>query len=69
MLAKSRVKRWGNSLGVIIPKNLVEEEGLKEGEQVEVSVSKIVDIKALRGRYPIEDLQRAKDEMRKGWSD
>ncbi len=63
------MKRWGNSFGVIIPKSLVEEEGLKEGEQVEVSVSKIVDINALRGRFPIKDLQQAKDEMRKGWSE
>ncbi len=69
MIAKSRLKRWGNSYGVIVPKRLVEEEGLKEGEEVEVSVSRIVDIKSLRGRFPVENLQREKEEMRKGWSD
>lgn len=69
MIAKSKLKRWGNSFGVIVPKRLVEGEGLKEGEEVEVSVTKIVDIKSLRGRFPVENLQEAKDEMRKGWSD
>jgi len=68
MLTKSRLKRWGNSFGVVIPKSLVEEEGLKEGEEVEISVSRIADIRELRGKFPVEDLQLAKDEMREGWS-
>ncbi len=69
MITKSRLKRWGNSFGVVIPRRLVKDEDLKEGEEVEVTVSKIVNIKALRGRFPVADLQKAKDEMRKGWSD
>ncbi len=69
MITKSKLKRWGNSYGVVVPKRLVEEEGLKEGEEVEFSLSKIVDIKSLRGRFPIENLQEAKEEMRKGWRD
>lgn len=69
MISKSKLKRWGNSLGVVIPKELVAKEGLTEGEEVEISVRKISDIKALRGRFPIKDIQRAKDEMRKGWGD
>ena len=69
MITKSKLKRWGNSYGVVVPKRLVEEEGLKEGEEVEISLNKIVDIKSLRGRFPIENLQEAKEEMRKGWRD
>lgn len=67
MITKSKVKRWGNSLGIVLPKALVEEEGLKEGEEVEVTVRKISDVRALRGKYPFEDLQHEKDEMRRGW--
>lgn len=69
MITKSKLKRWGNSYGVIVPKRLVKEVGLKEGEEVEISLNKIVDIKSLRGRFPIENLQEAKEEMRKGWRD
>lgn len=69
MITKSKLKRWGNSYGVIVPKRIVEEEGLKEGEEVEISLNKIVDIKSLRGRFPVENLQEAKEEMRKGWRD
>lgn len=67
MITKSKVKRWGNSLGVVLPKALVEEEGLKEGEEVEVTVRKISDVRALRGKYPFKDLQHEKDEMRRSW--
>ena len=67
MNTKSKVKRWGNSLGVILPKNLVEAEGLSEGEEVEVTVRKVSDVRDLRGKYPFKDLQHEKDEMRRGW--
>ena len=67
MLTKSKVKRWGNSLGVVLPKTLVEEEGLREGEEVEVMVRKVSDVHALRGKYPFKDLQHEKDEMKRGW--
>jgi antitoxin component of MazEF toxin-antitoxin module len=65
--AKSKLKRWGNSYGVVVPKEVVEREGLKEGELVEISVRKASDITRLFGRYPFEDLQSEKEAMRKGW--
>jgi antitoxin MazE len=34
----SRVARWGNSLGVRIPQEGVEQLGLKEGESVNVEI-------------------------------
>jgi antitoxin component of MazEF toxin-antitoxin module len=67
MMTKSKVKRWGNSLGVVLPKTLVEDEGLKEGQEVEVTVRKAVDIRALRGKYPFKNLQHEKEEMKQGW--
>ncbi len=65
--AKARLKKWGNSLGVVIPKEAAERNGLHAGEEVEIRVSKVSDITELRGKYPTEDLQAAKEEMRKGW--
>lgn len=33
---RTRVDRWGNSLGVRIPKAIAERAGLREGESVEI---------------------------------
>jgi len=67
MQSKAKLKRWGNSYGVVVPKEIVEKEGLKEGEEVEISVRKTSDIMHLFGRYPFKNLQFQKEEMRKGW--
>ncbi|MHB8568404.1 MAG: AbrB/MazE/SpoVT family DNA-binding domain-containing protein [Nitrososphaerales archaeon] len=67
MRSKSRIKRWGNSFGVIIPREIVEKEGLEEGEEVEISVRKPTDIKQLFGKYPFKNIQLQKERMRKGW--
>lgn len=67
MQSKAKLKRWGNSYGVVVPKEIVEKEGLKEGEEVEISVRKASDIRRLFGRYPFKDLQLEKEQMRKGW--
>lgn len=67
MQGKSKLKKWGNSYGVVVPKEIVEKEGLKEGELVEISVRKAADVSHLFGRYPFNDLQTQKEEMRKGW--
>ncbi|MGI0088384.1 MAG: AbrB/MazE/SpoVT family DNA-binding domain-containing protein [Nitrosotalea sp.] len=67
MQAKSKLKRWGNSYGVIVPKDIIEKEGIKEGELVEISVRRTVDVRRLFGRYRFKNLQAQKESMRKGW--
>jgi antitoxin component of MazEF toxin-antitoxin module len=67
MQAKSKLKRWGNSFGVVLPKDIVEKEGLREGEEVEISVRRASNIKQLFGKYPFENLQQQKERMRRGW--
>jgi antitoxin component of MazEF toxin-antitoxin module len=67
MIAKTKVKCWGNSLGVVLPKKIVDQEELVEGEEVEIIVRKISDIRSLRGKYPFKDLQSEKEEMRRSW--
>jgi antitoxin component of MazEF toxin-antitoxin module len=67
MQSKSRLKRWGNSYGIVVPKEIVEKEGLKEGELIEISVRKASDVERLFGRYPFKNLQSQKEAMRKGW--
>lgn len=69
MGARTTVKRWGNSLGVIIPREEAVKNGLKENDVVEIDVRKTVDIHELFGKYKFKKktLQQVKDEMRKGW--
>jgi len=33
-------KEWGNSLGIIIPKTILEKEGIKKGERLSVFIGK-----------------------------
>ena len=67
MSVKTKIKCWGNSLGIVLPKALVDEEELKEGEEVEVTVRKVSDVRPLRGKYPFKDLQLEKNKMKRGW--
>lgn len=70
MITKVKLKAWGNSLGAIIPKEIVNQIGLKEGEEVEISLRPVTrDIKQLFGKYHTGSAQEAKDEMRTGWAD
>ena len=67
MAARSVVRKWGNSLGVVIPSEEVSREGLKENDEVEIVIRKAVDIRQLFGKYKFRDLQSVKDELREGW--
>ncbi len=62
-------KRWGSSLGIIIPKEVVEHEHISENEKIVVEIKK----KHLAGEFfgvlagwkrPTQEI---KEEMRKGW--
>ena len=39
-LFKTKVRKVGTSLGLLIPKEVVEQEKLKEGQEIEVSLFK-----------------------------
>jgi antitoxin MazE len=54
---RTQVSKWGNSLGVRIPKAYAEEMGLSEGATVEVKLSgrKLV-LTPSRPEYVLEDL-------------
>ena len=40
-MAELEVKEWGNSLGLIIPKEIVKEEHLEQGDIIRLDVSKV----------------------------
>jgi antitoxin MazE len=57
MVMQVQLARWGNSLGMRIPKDLATRLGLTEGAQVDVTAEgdRLV-ISAARPRYKIEEL-------------
>ncbi len=67
-MAELKVRKIGNSLGVIFPKELVKEKKIRENETVLVNVAKKGDLSRLFGSLKFkESAQQIKDELRKGW--
>lgn len=63
------LKKWGSSLGVVIPAELVEEEKLQERERVIIAVKKISTLSDVFGSLKNwkVDSQKIKDEARNNW--
>ena len=40
VMAETKVKKWGNSLGLVIPKEITKLEDLSEGDTVKVEILK-----------------------------
>jgi antitoxin MazE len=54
-----QVARWGNSLGVRIPKEIAGRAGLAEGSRVEIAMANDqIVLSPARPRYRLEDLLR-----------
>ena len=71
MEIKATTRRWGNSIAIVIPREFVEKERIKEDQTIVLTISqerpKAGDVFGLaRGRLR-EPTQKIKDEMRQGW--
>ena len=67
-MSELKVRKVGNSLGVIFPKEFVREKRIRENEIVFVNVVKRGDLSKLFGSLKFKESgQQIKDEMRKGW--
>ena len=63
-----QTRKWGNSLGIVIPTKIIEEEKLQENQKVIVEIKRVIDLKKLRGFIKFKkSAQEIKDEMRSGW--
>ena len=38
IMIKGKLKKWGNSFGIIIPKEIVDSEGFEEGREIEIII-------------------------------
>lgn len=69
-MPETKIRRWGNSYGIIVPKRIMEEKHLKEGDAVIIpEIIKKADISNFFGSVKTgESGQTFKDRVRKGWS-
>lgn len=69
MKVQTILRKWGNSMGIVIPKDIIEKEKLREGEEVTVIIENKNDLNVIFGSlkdWKI-DSQKVKEELRKGW--
>ncbi len=68
MEVRTRVRRWGNSFGVTIPKDVAEGMHIHEDEEVIIEVKKTFSIKdafgSLKPKRSVEEIMK---EVDKGW--
>ncbi len=71
MEIKTIVKKWGSSLGVILPKSVVIENRIRENEEIIIEIKKRTFAGEMFGKYPEwkskKTGQELKDEARRGW--
>jgi len=62
-------KKWGNSIGIVLPKDAVKEECIKPNEKLVCDIKKIRKSKEFFGLLPKwkTDTQKLKDRLRGGW--
>ncbi|UCG84880.1 MAG: AbrB/MazE/SpoVT family DNA-binding domain-containing protein [Gemmatimonadota bacterium] len=56
----TRIRKWGNSLGLRIPKSFAAEAGVAEGSEVDLTVKngQLIVKPTRRRRVPLQDLLR-----------
>ena len=67
----TKAKRWGNSIGLVIPADVVKKEGIRPGDTIEILIQRrLPRLEELGGtvklRHRLEDVLRAAKE---GWDD
>ncbi len=68
MATEVNVRKWGNSMGIVLPKELIEEKGIKEDDEIIIEVAKKADLSRLFGSLKRKmSGQEFKDMVRKGW--
>ena len=69
MAIEATIKRWGNSFGIVIPKEIIERERLKENKKVIINIIKVADLSDIFGLVKNSKLsgQKMKYLSRKEW--
>jgi len=61
-------RKWGNSLGVTLSKEVVEKEKIRPNDEVVITVTKVAPIKELFGTFKTnKTTEEMRKESKKGW--
>jgi antitoxin component of MazEF toxin-antitoxin module len=65
---KVKAKKWGNSLGFILPRKIVEMEGVKEGEDVVITVRQrkpltVAKLLEIAKKHPLKKSKKSTQEI------
>jgi len=65
---RARVRQWGSSLGIVVPRQVAKELRLKAGDEVVLEIDQ-AGIEETFGSSKdwVVDPQKLKDELRRGW--
>jgi len=58
---EAKVRKWGRSFGVVIPKEKIKEEGIKEDETIKILISKKTNV--LRETFGTMKFKRTTQEI------
>lgn len=58
---EAKVRKWGRSLGVVIPKEKIKEEGIKENETIKLLIAKRTNV--LKETFGTLKFKKSTDEM------
>ncbi|MBI2575165.1 AbrB/MazE/SpoVT family DNA-binding domain-containing protein [Candidatus Woesearchaeota archaeon] len=66
MTTVAKLKKWGGSIGVVIPKKMLDSQNLKQGDEVSLDIRPKATLKDLFGIWKGKELdaQKIKDEIR-----
>ena len=69
MEIKTKARKWGSSLAVILPKALVEDRKIRENDEIVIEIKQLPLAGEFFGKFPQwkKPTQKIKDEMRAGW--
>ncbi len=64
-----RPKKWGSSLGIIIPKEIADDEDIDETDNIIVDIKKAHKMKEFFGMFPEwkKSTKYVMKEVKKGW--
>lgn len=73
MEIKTKARRWGNSMAIILPKLFVDANKVRENDDLEIEIKKNALVTGeLFGKFPEwkskKSPQKLKEEMKKGWA-
>lgn len=68
MAVEAKLKKWGNSMAIIVPNRIIEQKRLKEDDTIIVELVKKADLSGIFGTLKSSITgQEFKNTARKGW--